>query len=97
MVADAHQYIDNLPDDPKPTKITPRKADGRAKNKGCGYRRPIVVIRGEQCFEFPSINACANSQMFKCSPKTIRRFAEKRAVAGDCMVYYKDQLPEGLR
>ena len=74
-----------------------KKGDRRANNSGYGYKRPIVVIRGKERIEFPSIRSAAHSELFKCTPKAIRSFAEKRTDAGDCEVYYKDQLPEGLR
>ena len=95
-----HQYNHNAPLTKKKVKRKKsdvKKCDGRSNNHGYGYRRPVVVIRGEERFEFRSINSCAKSKLFKCSPKTIRRFAENRAFAGDCMVYYKNQLPEGLK
>ena len=74
-----------------------KKGDRRVNNSGYGYKRPIVVIRGKERIEFPSIRSAAHSELFKCTPKAIRSFAEKRADAGGCTVYYKDQLPEGLK
>ena len=90
-----HHYNDNA----ELTKKVKRnkKGDRRANNSGYGYKRPIVVIRGKERIEFPSIRSAAHSELFKCTPKAIRSFAEKRADAGGCAVYYKDQLPEGMK
>ena len=90
-----HQYNDNAGF--KKKVMCKKKGDRRVNNSGYGYKRPIVVIRGKERIEFPSIRSAAHSKMFRCTPKAIRNFAEKRADAGDCTVYYKDQLPEGLR
>ena len=90
-----HQYIDAELTTKK--VVCKKKGDRRVNNSGYGYKRPIVVIRGKERIEFPSIRSAAHSQMFRCTPKAIRSFAEKRADAGGCAVYYKDQLPEELR
>ena len=101
IMANAIEYIDTAPDYKikkiKRNRLRTKEGDGRANNRGYGYKRPIVVIIGKERFEFPSINSCAHSQMFRCSTKQIRYFAESGKPAGDRMVYYKDQLPEGLR
>ena len=91
-----HHYNDNAEITTKKI-MCKKKGDRRVNNSGYGYKRPIVVIRGKERIEFPSIRSAAHSQMFKCTPKAIRSFAEKRTDAGDCAVYYKDQLPEGLK
>ena len=101
MITYAHQAIDTASDYKikkiKLRRLRTKEGDGRVNNRGYGYKRPIVVIIGKERFEFPSINAAAHSQMFRCSTKQIRYFAESGKPAGDRMVYYKDQLPEGLR
>ena len=89
-----HQYIDA--EITKKKVMCKKKGDRRVNNSGYGYKRPIVVIRGKERIEFPSIRSAAHSQMFRCTPKAIRKFAEKRTDAGGCKVYYKDQLPEEL-
>ena len=91
-----YQYNDNA-ELTKKMVMCKKKGDRRANNSGYGYKRPIVVIRGKERIEFPSIRSAAHSELFKCTPKAIRSFAEKRANTGGCTVYYKDQLPEGLK
>ena len=97
MVAEAYQFLKNATPELSyyPEAKKAKQADGRANNSGYGYRRPIVVIEGKQRFEFPSINSCARSQMFRCNTKTIRRFAESGEIFGNRRVFYKDQEPEG--
>lgn len=98
IMESAYKCINNRPNKNKPKvkSVTAKANKDNANNKGYKHKRPVVVIRGDERFDFPSIAACAQSKFFRCSPNQIRKHAEGLP-SGNLKVYYKDKLPEVLK